>query len=127
MPHAASADITHGHSEDLAHAIVSYKWSRNSCWLDTALESIWNATMRDFSSFSKCFNDLTEPADTASPIYGLFALLDHRQTLYHDPTSDYSVPILSHSRDEFRKMLALQTVETIVTSEDSEENPFVSA
>jgi hypothetical protein len=45
---------------------ASYKWSNNSCWLDTSLELLFIAISRDFeTSFSPRLSELTD-ADSLS-------------------------------------------------------------
>lgn len=79
--------------------LASYPWSKNSCWLDTALELLFNAVIRDFTDFSSRFEDIN-PECAFAPF---FKIMDLRKTL---PGSGGDVSeMLGLHRDGFRAHL----------------------
>lgn len=83
----------------------SYKWANNSCWLDTALELLWNAAMRNFNDLRTAFSGLRASELQSTPLYALYRLLDTRRDLYLTNSSNHTVEVLSKQRDDFRKCL----------------------
>ena len=103
----------------------SYKWSRNSCWLDVTLEILWNITLRDFQDFADCFARASteEDSDRAGPgIYQLYQHLRERHALH--AAGGASVSVLTEQRDRFREVLEDGKIIDNVTSC---ENAMVSA
>ncbi|KAJ7024054.1 hypothetical protein C8F04DRAFT_890996, partial [Mycena alexandri] len=77
----------------------SYPWSRNSCWIDSGLDLIFNAVTRDFPDFSSRFDDIN-PDCSLAPLHKVMQLR-HRLP---GSTSDVST-MLSVQRDSFRDHL----------------------
>ncbi len=107
-------------SMDASDQYPSYPWASNSCWLDSALEAIFQVIMRDFSSFETRFAEVP----TNSVLYQLYRILDQRRRVYQDRTSENNKPAyLSIQRDALREVLYNAS---IVESLDSCETVFVS-
>ena len=83
----------------------SYKWANNSCWLDTALELLWNAAMQNFNDLRTAFSGLRASELQSTPLYALYRLLDTRRDLYLTNSSNHTVEVLTKQRDDFRKCL----------------------
>ncbi len=91
---------------DLQNLLPSYKWSSNSCWLDTSLEMLWNVVLPDFNDFATCFEQILGTGVEEAALYQLYQLLDRRHTLYRTESPAYSVAILTAQRDQYRRLLA---------------------
>ncbi|KAJ6481243.1 hypothetical protein C8R47DRAFT_1322273 [Mycena vitilis] len=92
---------------------VGYPWSHNSCWLDSALELLFNAVTRDFADFSSRFDDVNPDCALAA----FFKIMHLRQTLPGSggDTSD----MLRLQRDGFRAHLKKCRLITSVKGFDS--------
>ncbi|KAJ6523218.1 hypothetical protein DFH09DRAFT_1047292 [Mycena vulgaris] len=92
---------------------VSYPWSKNSCWLDSGLELLFHAVMRNPVDFSFSFEDVN-PECAITP---LFKIMNLRKTLLgsgEDPSA-----MLSLQRDGFRDHLKLCRLITSTNEFDS--------
>ena len=93
-------------TKSLGHLIPSYRWSNNSCWLDTALEILWHALNRDFKTFAACFTSvMADPSSQHTALHSLFQLLDTRYTMSTGQSSNHTVDVLSEQRDSFSQVL----------------------
>lgn len=115
-------------SATLQNRTASYKWTRNSCWIDSALECLWACVMRDYASFEASFS-MVPPSDPAT-IYDLYQRMDHRRTLYlSQDSTNYRVSLLSAQRDAFRDVLLQRDLHwnnrKVITSNSSQESLFV--
>ena len=90
----------------LGHLTPSYKWAKNSCWLDTSLEILWCSLLPSFEDFASCFSHISDVEIQSQPLYSLFHLLQFRQDLYTANSENHTVEVLSAHRDVFREVLA---------------------
>jgi hypothetical protein len=96
----------------------SYPWANNSCWLDTALELLFQTVMRDFRDFSVRFEDM----HMETSLHILFRVLEMRKLV--DEDDEGAADKLSQQRDNFRKHLQNKK---LVKSATSFESVFVSS
>lgn len=78
-----------------------YIWDSNLCWLDAALEAIFNVIMRDYSSFASRFDRV--PQD--SLLYSLFHVIDERRSLYLQDGENNTPQVLTNQRKAFVDVL----------------------
>lgn len=100
--------------------LVSYRYFKNSCWLDTSLEVIYRVVEHNPLDFETLFADVT----VGSVADNLKHVITERLDLMNGPTASTCVATAnSLSRDCFRRALLDSK---IVTSIDSEDSLFVS-
>lgn len=89
--------------------LPSYKWNRNSCWLDTALQLIYGVIKRDYyPSFQPLFANLSQE----DRLWALVQAMDLWYNIDNGSDRDIrdSVALLSTQRDGFRKLLKSQRI-----------------
>lgn len=107
--------------KDLVLGNASYPWKKNSCWLDSSLELLFRALMRDFDDFtSACSQEGSQT--TKGLLSALYELFKARQSQKSDDLNITS--ILGKQRDDFRKLLKKGR---IIDSVDGYESVFVRA
>jgi hypothetical protein len=84
----------------------SYPWSNNSCFLDTSLELIFQAVMRDFQEFSIRFKQ-QETDTTLSLLHRMFEL---RKLIDVEKGEKEPSTWLAEQRDNFREHLRSQKI-----------------
>jgi hypothetical protein len=77
----------------------SYPWDANSCWLDTSLELLFFATMRNFDEFTSLFDSV--PKTTG--LYAFFTTLNSRRLLENN--DDDTTQALRKQRNDLRMVL----------------------
>jgi hypothetical protein len=79
-------------------------WNQNSCWIDSSLQLLYMAIVRDFHTFESRFSGLKED----SIMHQLYQQINTRRLLYADTkvTREHSISRLQETRDEFRKLLS---------------------
>lgn len=90
----------------------SYPWNANSCWLDSSLELIFIATMRNFNEFSSIFQ--AAPAGTA--LFQLHQTLNDRKLINVDEDDQSASLTIAQQRDDLRKALKEAGVIRTLTS-----------
>lgn len=106
VPVALQPSESNQHQAELRYSqgYPSYPWSDNSCWLDTSLELIYQAIMRNYSCFTQAFLNI----NTSMSIHRLVHLLDQRRALHRDQREfdlQHSRQVLTFLRDHFRTLL----------------------
>lgn len=92
-----SADVADDQTPLKTIVYESYLWDRNSCWLDTSLELIYHAALRNFDDFTVTFRLL--PAKTGfQEMYNGFNIRHQKGLLC-------SSRELSNTRNIFRELL----------------------
>ncbi|KAJ7911162.1 hypothetical protein B0H13DRAFT_2272106 [Mycena leptocephala] len=89
----------------LAARRPSYIWDRNSCWLDTSLELIFQTVSRGFDQH---FGSRADTVHDAESVKKVFELMSLRKSIEDDPSSGVgptAMAKLSAQRDNFRKFL----------------------
>ena len=88
-------------TKNLTFGPPSYRWKHNSCWLDTTLELLYVALMRNFEEFSAILDAL----DDDSPLRVILELMESRHHLSTNP-DDVKISVeLSKQRDKIRQHL----------------------
>lgn len=97
----------------------SYKWSNNSCWLDSSLEITFICVAWNFNEFTSLFD--TIPKNSA--LYAFFNTLWNRFKIDEDTPDETTTRMLMEHRDNFRKVLldselirGLETSESLLVS-----------
>ncbi|KAJ7504614.1 hypothetical protein B0H11DRAFT_1709555 [Mycena galericulata] len=89
----------------------SYAWRKNSCWLDTSLELVFQTVSRDFE---RQFGSRATYLHAAEAISKLFELMTLRRTIEDDPSSGVGPVVLqtlATQREGFRKFLKKSRIE----------------
>lgn len=89
---------------------VSYKWSNNSCWLDTSLELLFMTATRDFDDFLLHVNENPQAIISS----GVVPILEFQRSIYLKSYSDVGlssvdVTTLQGWRDRFKAVLYYQS------------------
>jgi hypothetical protein len=79
----------------------SYRWKHNSCWLDTPLELLYVALMRNFEESSAVLDALDED----SPLRVILKSMESRRHLSTNPDDVKTSVELSKQHDEIRQHL----------------------
>lgn len=85
----------------------SYCWDKNSCWIDTALELIFQTVNRDFTT---TFGPLFANTPQTNVMWPLYQAMDLRHTIENDPDHTNMAIVLGNQRDGFRKFLKSERI-----------------